>query len=243
MDEEGGEVTALSIPYRQTFAGLDDLSALLREWYDLEEVSLAVDKIPADAKVPATLISAWLKIGRLSLGYAEWVSTGHPAPLACQDGFAAPGSLFVRDGIAQVVTENQGNWAIGYRHDDPSPDPDMYSDFIEQEIGGTGFVPMGCRLSDLIVTTVLTETVFFGSVSDGNTNAMAVTCDRVLWTGHYYNAVGQGAAYERPSHQIRTNDDGSLLCLFWDGVFSGFVAERLVARARFQELLDGRLQT
>lgn len=220
-------------------SNLDDLSAYLTKWYGVSDLGFGPEKLPPDTSVPETLLKTWLSIGSLSRGYAEWLRVGTPSPLACQDGFAAPGTLTKRDGYVQVVLENQGNWAIGYKDGDQASDPEVFSDFLEQEIGGTGFVPLGCRLSNLIITSALTETVIFGAIETNEARGIADKCDRIVWTGHYYNAFGYGADYETPSHQIRTNQDESVLALYWDDEFSGFLASSANGRKRLHRFLHG----
>jgi hypothetical protein len=129
------------------------------------------------------------------------------------------------------------NWAIGYKDGDHASDPEVFSDFLEQEIGGTGFVPLGCRLSSLIITSALTETVFFGVVATNEAKGIADKCDRIVWTGLYYNAVGYGADYEAPSHQIRTNQNEDMLVLYLGDKFSGFVASSANSRKRLDPFL------
>lgn len=220
-----------------TVSDIDELSDFLANWYGVTDLSIPPSAIQADAVVPDILRNAWLKIGRLWVGYDDWVRTGAPSPLACQDGLAAPGRLYVRDGIVQVVSENQGNWGIGYSDGTQLADPPVFSDFLEQEIGGVGFAPLGCNLSDLIITSALTETIFFGAISAENLEAHAAKCDRPIWMGHYYNAVGHGEKYEAPSHQIRTNPQEDLLTLYWDDEFSGFLAHSKESRERLQMFL------
>lgn len=218
-------------------SGIDELSSFLSTWYGESDLSIPASAIPPDTVVPKALWDTWLKIGRLWVGYKDWVRIGTPSPLACQDGLAAPGSLYVRDGIAQVVSENQGNWAIGYEVGSKLIDPPMFSDFLEQEIRGVGFAPLGCNLSDLIITSALTETIFFGSTSLEGLEEHAARCDRTVWRSRYYNAVGHGEEYEVPSHQIRTNSQNDMLSLYWDDKFSGFLASSKESRRRLQQLL------
>lgn len=220
-----------------TILDIDALTDFLSRWYAVTDIGLPSSAIDSGVIVPETLKLAWVKIGRLSAGYEEWVRTGNPSPLACQDGLAAPGPLLVRDGIAQVVTENQGNWSIGYKDGDQTIDPPVFTDFLEQEIGGVGFVPLGCNLSDLIITSVLSETVFFGLVSFPSIEELAAECNETIWTGHYYNAVGKGDVFEVPSHQIRTNNEENMLCLYWGGKFSGFLASSSKGRERLKPFL------
>jgi hypothetical protein len=220
-----------------TILNIDDLTDFLSRWYAVTDLGLPCGAIDSEAIVPETLRLAWLKIGRLSVGYEEWVRTGNPSPLACQDGFVAPAPLLVRDGISQVVTENQGNWSIGYEEGDQMIDPPVFTDFLEQEIGGVGFVPLGCNLSSLIITSVLAETVFFGSISIPSIEELAAECDNTIWIGQYYNAVGQGDEYEVPSHQIRTNNEENMLGLYWGGKFSGFLASSSKGRERLKPFL------
>lgn len=219
-------------------SNLDELSVFLAKWYGVSDLSLAPEKLLSTSLVPKTLLYAWSTIGRLSVGYDEWRRVGTPSPLACQDGFAAPGFLSKRGGFVQVVEENQGNWAIGYKDGDQATDPEVFSDFLEQEIGGTGFVPLGCKLSELIITTALTETIFFGSTEADKANSNSGKCDSVVWKGHYYNAVGYGDVYEIPSHQIRTNKNEDMLALYWEGKFSGFLASSSESKERLRRFFD-----
>jgi hypothetical protein len=221
-------------------SNLDDLSGFLEKWYGIADLGLRPEAIPSDIIVPDVLRQFWIRVGRLSVGCGEWLLSGNPSPLACQDGIVAPGELYVREGVAQVVLENQGNWAIGYKSEDQSTDPEVFSDFLEQVQGGTGFVQLGCKLSNLVITSALTETIIFGSLRAKNVKELAANCDQTIWTGHYYNAVGQGSDYEVPSHQIRTNSDQSLLSLYWDGEFSGFVASALNGRENLQPFLHAQ---
>lgn len=219
-------------------SSLDDLTDFLSRWYGGADLSFPSVAIHPDVIVPETLRQTWLQIGGLSVGYDDWLRTGKRSPLACQDGLVAPGALNVRNGIAQVVSENQGNWSIGYKDGIEMVDPPVYSDFLEQEIGGVGFIPLGCNLSELIITSVLTETIFFGALPEADVEEFSAECNHAIWTGHYYNAVGQGETYETPSHQIRTNHDGNLLGLYWEGKFSGFLASSSKGRERLGSLLN-----
>lgn len=221
-------------------SNLDELSAFLTKWYAVDDFSFAPEKLPTKVTVPDTLLNTWMSLGRLSIGYDEWLRTGTPSPLACQDGFVAPSILIERGGYVQVVSENQGNWSIGYKQGDQASDPEVFSDFLEQEIGGTGFVALGCNLSDLVITSILTETVFFGSISPEEANVLEAKCDHPVWTGRYYNAVGYGDKYETPSHQLRTNSDENMLALYWDNKFSGFLASSSQGQLRLQALFEDR---
>ena len=222
---------------------IDDLSGFLAAWYAVDDLAISEKDIPSHAMVPKALRQAWLKLGRLSVGYENWVRTGAPSPLACQDGLAPPGKLLVADGIALVVTENQGNWAIGYEAGTDLPDPPVFSNFLEQEGTAQGFIPVGCTLSNLIITTALTETIMFsvtdslGATPKAEQQKRAASCDHLIWTGHYYNAMGLGPDLEKPSHQIKINPAGDLLCLFFDDRFSGFLANRTESRKLIRQFL------
>ena len=138
--------------------------------------------------------------------------------------------------MLQIVLENQGNWVIACRDGDDSPDPKVYSNWLEQQFTGTGFVELGCNLSELIITSALTETIFFGAISSDEAQTAEKHCDIKLRVGRYYNAVGYGAEYERPSHTIRTNSSQSMLALDLENEFSGFVASADRGRELFRSL-------
>lgn len=214
-----------------------DLTSFLRRWYAISDLSVSPASLQDFDKIPRLLIDAWVSFGQLSIGYDQWCKIGVPSPLACQDGFIASGFLTPKDGFISVVMENQGNWTIGYRENDQASDPEVFSDFLEQEIGGTGFVPTGGKLSELIITSVLTETTLFGAMPTDEAQSLEASCDCELWIGRYYNAVGFGKDYETPSHRIRTNSDQSVLALDWGEGFSGFAAHRGIGRKRLQEFI------
>lgn len=219
-------------------SNIDDLQSFLSRWYGLNDIGLASGLAEPHPNVPEALAIAWTKLRLLWVGYEEWRRSGYCSPLACQDGLAAPGQLVVRDGYVHVVFENQGNWSIGYKEGDNADDPEVYSNFLELEIGGTGFVPLGCRLSELIITSALTETVFFGSINTKEeANDLAAECDCTIWRGHYHSAIGYGQIYEGPSHTIKTSLDQRLLALFWKDKFSGFLAKSSSGREKLQLLL------
>jgi len=214
-------------------SNLEELSAFLSDWYATRDLSIPDEMLPTDNIGAIPLVKAWLKLGLLSVGYEQWLQTGTASPLACQDGLTGPGHLARRNGFVHVVSENQGNWTMCYREEDQAVDPEVFSDFLEQEIGGTGYVSVGCKLSKLIITSILAETVFFGSVPNENAKALEVECDRHVWTGRYYNAVGFGSKYEKPSHQFRTNSENDMLALYWNNEFSGFLARANIGQRNF----------
>jgi len=219
-------------------SNLEELTVLLTDWYAIGDLSVPTETLPIDSIAANSLVEAWTKLGRLSIGYEQWLREGTPSPLACQDGLAAPSYLVRRNGFVHIVSENQGNWTMCYREEDQAADPEIFSNFLEQEIGGTGYVSLGCKLSDLIITSVLTETVFFGSVPYEKAKTLESACDRHVWTGQYYNAVGFGSDYERPSHQLRANSENNMLALYWNNEFSGFLARANIGKQRFRSILS-----
>lgn len=211
-----------------------DLSLFLHDWYDVVQPRLALSDCSTPVPVAKPLLDIWGLVGRLTVGSDEWRRIGTRSPLACQDGFAAPQFVRETDGRVDFAFENQGNWSAGYRTDDLSPDPEILSNWIDMEERNAGYVRVGTKLSEFITTIILAETVFFGSESTPSTVMKAQKCDEVIWVGRYYNAVGFGGKYEKPSHRIRTNSERTLLALDWDSKFSGFVADRNLSRNRWE---------
>jgi hypothetical protein len=216
---------------------LSGLSSFLHGWYGEPANGLALPQWKARVKAAPPLAEAWHLFGQLCKGGEAWKETGTCSPLACQDGLAGPNWIRETDGRIDFVFENQGNWSAGYKHADPSPDPDVFSNWAGMMETVSGHVPAGTVLSRFIITSALTETVFFGYRSPAKDEGIRQQlCDEIIWIGHYYNAAAFEGKYAVPSHRIRSNRERTLLALDWHGDYSGFIAKREFSRQRWTEL-------
>lgn len=212
-----------------------DLSAFLHEWYGLPEGELGLSNVTSEYDVAPPLAEVWTRLGRLTLG-----DTIGPAPMACQDELAGPGAARRLEDRVEIVFENQGNWSAWYRDNDPSPDPQVWSDwsYTERDLeeGTSSDAPIGASLSEFLITVVLQETVFFGwDERDVDAEkALSALCTERVWKGHFLNVAGIDQ-FAVPSHGFRMNADKTLMAMDMSGGFSGFCASRATSRERLSE--------
>lgn len=224
-------------------AAISDLCLLNRfldSWYSIvtyskPKLKSTEDAIQNELPVPEPLNAIWLSNKKLFKGYTQWLNDGTPSPLACQDALVAPGFLKKIKGNIPIVVENQGNWIMAYKDRDKSEDPKIHSNFMSLENSRLGFLPTGGRLSNLIITSALTETVFFSAVNQERAAIERENCTEELWTGFYYNALGVNG-YEKPSHRIMINKEKTMLALYIHDEFSGFVGDKSLAISRYNKL-------
>lgn len=222
----------------QLIGSIEDLSRFLHMWYGERDGRLALAYLAVDTNIAPPLLELWRRVGRLCRGYDEWVRIGTPSPLACQDGLADPGGTLVKHGLLHFRFENQGNWSMAYRTDDPSRDPLVLSNAIELDVSNAGHVPIGARLSDLLITSALMETVFF-ACSSPQGDERTIECSEPLWCGAYYNAPGFDAFDGPPSHRFTTNLDRSLICAEISAGFDPIIAYRDIAQTKWERLQQG----
>lgn len=224
---------------------LEDLSLFLHRWYGEDSGALSEQELDFNTSVPASLTKSWHLFGQLFVGNADWFRSGTPSPLACQDAFAAPANMKAVKDIIMVATENQGNWVAGYKAEDSHlDDPEIWSSWMNVwENTGQDYIRIGARLSEFIITISLTETVFFSLDSFDANDDISQQCDVILWEGRYYNAVGIGDRYTKPSHRIRSNASQTLLCFDSDGEFSNFAGSAMIARENWAALKTGDGET
>lgn len=168
-------------------------------------------------------------------GHDRWMKDGTPGPLAAQDALISSDYFLPKDGFVPLVFENQGCWAHFMKDDDISNDPDVYSNWLADAEGIYENVPMGCKLSELIITSALTETIMF---AETGSVILDQNCNLLIWSGRYYSAEGVKPEYDAPSHYIFSNANHTKLALFFGKEYSGFTVDRFVGRDRLRSHPD-----
>ena len=223
---------------------LEELSEFLHRWYEEPQGALSLDTIEKAYEYAPPLVKAWSLFGGLLRDAEKWFKEGTPTPLCCQDGLAPPALTVRYESMLHFGFENQGNWSFGYQHSSKSADPSVLSDWTYTMLNhDPGFVQVGAKLSDFLITLCLSETIYFAwhqalSIEQENPDIDSLFGEK-LWEGKYYNAVGIGENLELPSHIIHSNADQTELVLYTrtsKGKIASkpFAAKRSVAREQYQ---------
>lgn len=164
------------------------------------ELGLPEASIPAD--VPGVLRRTYAAIGLLTRSESRFnPDSPYERPLGTQDCLLEPEELKLKDGLYDFAWENQGNWTCYAQSN--QDDPEAMTNAAEP--GSTGAIrPIGCKLSDFLITLCLQETVLSGwSRSPDEDQYYQDRASVSLWVGKW--------VYDDLEYEFRTDPEGEFL--------------------------------
>lgn len=137
---------------------IPQLSAFLRNWYQMDSLHNPALKIPENT--PQPLQEAWHELGLLFSTSNNSTNIPQDGPLSTQNYLIPPSGKIGKRALFRFEYENQGGWELAFRADDLSENPEVYQIGAMQGIRLTGK-----KLQETLIEEILDETVFFSLIS------------------------------------------------------------------------------
>jgi hypothetical protein len=183
----------------------DDLFEFLYQGHRAWPGELGLPEHIIPEEVPGGLRRAYSAIGLLTRRESQFnPGSQRRRPLGTQDALVEPEELKLENGLLRIVYENQGVWS--YFVPPGEDDPEVFSD-----IRGGKPAPIGCRLSDFLITFCLQETIMSGATKlavtiEGDEDRYLQIASAPLWLGGKWV---DGNVY----HEFYADPGGELLCM------------------------------
>jgi len=217
----------------------EDLFEFLYQWHRAWPGELGLPEHIIPEEVPGVLRRAYSAIGMLTRRESEFnPGPQRGRPLGTQDELFEPEELKVENGLIRIVCENQAVWSCFVPPGED--DPEVFSD-----ARGGKPAPIGCKLSEFLITFCLQETVMSGVTKHaviirGDEDRYLKIASVPVWLGGKWV---DGNVY----HEFYADPGAELLCMkFYDA--TDFAFRQLAGQpcppreVRYYVAPDGSLQ-
>jgi hypothetical protein len=183
----------------------EDLFEFLYQWYRAWPGELGLPDHVIPEGVPRVLREIYSAIGVLTRRESQFnPGLQEGPPLGTQDELLEPEKLKLENGLFRIARENQDVWSCFVPPGED--DPEVLSD-----AGGGGPAPIGCKLSEFLITLCLQETVMSGVgkhavTIEGDEGRYLKFASTPVWLGRKW-VYGDG------DHEFCADPGAELLCM------------------------------